>query len=157
MEAWVTDANHSHLSLAFRFHVSMCGVLRIGGHLAHWTPEERAEAARWIELYKEIRNTVQYGDQYRLRSPQAHALSAVLYVGKDRSEAVLFAFRTHILPPAHLPPLRLRGLDLQGLYQIDGVEEARTGMAWSHAGLQLELGDFESTVRRIRRLEAKRA
>ncbi len=28
-------------------------------------------------------------------------------------------------------------------------------MSWAHAGLQLELGDFESTVRRIRRVEAK--
>jgi alpha-galactosidase len=154
MEAWVTDMNPNHLSLAFRFHVSMCGVLGVGGHLAHWTAGERAEARQWIALYKEVRDIVQYGDQYRLRSPQAHPYSAVLYVSKDRAEAVLFAFRTHLPPPADLPPLRLRGLDPESLYVIDGFQEARTGMGWRHAGLQLELRDFESTVRRIRRVDA---
>lgn len=153
MEAWVTDMNPDNLSLAFRFHVSMCGVLGIGGHLLHWTPDQRAEAGRWIALYKEIRAIVQYGDQYRLRSPQEQAFSAVLYVGKDRSEAVLFAFRTHLPLPASVPPLRLRGLDPEMVYAIDGIAEARSGMAWMHAGLQLELGNFESTVRRIRRVE----
>jgi alpha-galactosidase len=146
--------NPDHLSLAFRFHVSMCGVLGVGGHLAHWTAEERAEAARWIALYKEIRPIVQYGDQYRLWSPQVQAFSAVLYAGKDQAEAVLFAFRTHLPPPAGLPPLRLRGLDPDTLYAIEGIAEARSGAAWMHAGLQLELKNFESTVRRIRRVDA---
>ena len=154
MEAWVTDKNPDNLSLAFRFHVSMCGVLGVGGHLTDWTADECAEAARWIALYKEIRHIVQFGDQYRLVSPQAGAFSAVLYVGKDRAEAVLFAFRTHLPPPAGLPPLRLRGLDPTALYAIEGIAEARSGSAWMHAGLQLELHNFESTVLRIRRVDA---
>jgi alpha-galactosidase len=153
MEAWVTDMNPDHLSLAFRFHVSMCGVLGIGGHLAHWTPDERVEAARWIALYKEIRSVVQYGDHYRLGSPQAQAHSAVLYVSKDRSEGVLFTFRTHLAPPAQVPPIRLRGLDPEVVYIIDGIADARSGTAWMHVGLHLDLGNFESAVRRIRRVE----
>ncbi len=154
MEAWVTDMNPDRLSLAFRFHVSMCGVLGVGGHLAHWTADERAEAARWIALYKEIRHIVQDGDQYRLGSPQAQAVSAVLYVGKDQAEAVLFAFRTHLPPPAAVPPLRLRGLDPGALYTIEGIADARSGAAWMHAGVPIEINNFESTVRRIRRVEA---
>ena len=39
MEAWVTDMGHGLAPLAFRFHVSMCGVLGIGGHLVHWGAE----------------------------------------------------------------------------------------------------------------------
>jgi alpha-galactosidase len=152
MEAWVTDMNPEHLSLAFRFHVSMCGVLGVGGHLTRWTADERAEAAKWIQLYKKIRHIVQDGDQYRLGSPQAQAFSAVLYVSKDQAEAVLFAFRVHIPPPATVPPLRLYGLDPEALYTIDGVEGARSGKAWMHVGLQLELKNFESDVRRIQRV-----
>jgi alpha-galactosidase len=154
MEAWVTDAalGGRPLPLAFRFHVSMCGSLGVGGHLLHWAPEERAEAAGWIALYKEIREVVQLGEQYRLRSPQSHAFSAVQYMAKDGAEGVLFAFRTHIVPPAILPPLFLRGLDANALYEVDGIAEARSGAAWMHAGLCLELKDFESSVRRIRRI-----
>lgn len=152
MEAWVTDMGAAHLPLEFRFHVSMCGVLGIGGHLSHWSAARRAEAARLIAQYKGIREVVQLGDQYRLRSPQQHAFSAVQYVSHDRSEGLLFAFRTHLPPPAQLPPLYLRGLDPQARYQVEGFAGARSGSAWMHAGLQLELLDFQSTLRRITRV-----
>ena len=153
MEAWVTDMGPAYLPLEFRFHVSMCGTLGIGGHLGHWDEMQRAEAARLVALYKEIRHIVQYGDLYRLRSPQQHAFSALQYVSKDRGEGVLFAFRTHLPPPALLPPLYLRGLDPEAGYEVEGLPGVRTGAAWSHAGLVLELEDFQSAVRRIRRVE----
>src|SRR5262249_40526612 len=47
MEAWVTDMGADYLPLAFRFHVSMCGTLGVGGHLKHWDAAMRAEGARW--------------------------------------------------------------------------------------------------------------
>ncbi len=72
MEAWVTDVSRRLISLEFRFHVSMCGVLGIGGHLLHWSEQERVEAKRLIAQYKEIRSIIQFGDLYRLRSPQQH-------------------------------------------------------------------------------------
>jgi alpha-galactosidase len=152
MEAWVTDMGAAYLPLAFRFHVSMCGSLGVGGHLLHWTPAQRAEAAQWIALYKEIRHIVQFGDSYRLRSPQAQPFSAVQYLSKDRAEGVLFAFRTHLPPPAQLPALYLRGLDPDASYEIEGIGARRSGSAWMHGGLHLELDDFGSTVRRIRRI-----
>ena len=65
MEAWVTDMG-PRLSLEFRFHVSMMGVLGIGGNLLDWTAEERADAPVGA-LYKQIRPIIQIGDLYRLR------------------------------------------------------------------------------------------
>jgi len=112
----------------------------------------RAEAAQWIALYKEIRHVVQLGDCYRLRSPQAHPFSAVPYVSKDRAEGVLFAFRTHLPPPTQLPALYLRGLDPNASYEIEELPGVRSGQAWMQAGLSVELNDFESAVRRIRRV-----
>jgi alpha-galactosidase len=152
MEAWVTDMGAEYLPLAFRFHVSMCGSLGIGGDLMLWDAERRAEAAHWIAYYKQIRHLVQLGDMYRLRSPQAHPFSAVQYMSKDRSEGVVFAFRTHLPPPAQLPPLRLRGLEPDARYEVEGVPGARSGSAWMHAGLTIGLKDFASAIRRIRRV-----
>jgi len=152
MEAWVTDMNPDRLSLAFRFHVSMCGALGVGAHLMRWDAARRAEAAEWIAQYKAIRPVVQFGDQYRLRSPQAHPFSAVQYLSKDRAEGVLFAFRTHLRLPAALPPLYLRGLDPAARYAVEGVPGVRSGRAWMQAGLVVELKDFGSTMRRIRRV-----
>ena len=133
-------------------HVSMCGALGIGGHLLRWEAAQRAEAAKWIVVYKELRPIVQGGDQYRLRSPQSHAFSGMQYMRKDRAEGVLFAFRTHQPEPVILPALHSRGLEPDALYEVEGVSGARSGRAWMEAGLQLELKDFQSTVRRIHRV-----
>jgi len=152
MEAWVTDTHAAQLPLRFRFHVSMCGSLGIGGHLLHWSAADRALAAEQIALYKDIRPLVQLGDQYRLRSPQNDGFSAVQYVAKDQSAGVLFAFRTHMAFPAEVPPVILRGLDPTARYQIEGIDAVRSGAAWMADGLRVRLEDFESTVRRITRV-----
>jgi alpha-galactosidase len=152
MEAWVTDADRARVPLEFRFHVSMCGSLGIGGHLLHWSEADRTIAARCIALYKSIRPIVQLGDMYRLRSPQETAFSAVQYMSKDRSEGVLFAFRTHIPDPVFLPHIYLQGLDPDARYTIDEVPGIRSGAGWMASGVWFDLHNFESTVRRIRRM-----
>jgi alpha-galactosidase len=152
MEAWVTDASQHLISLEFRFHTSMCGILGVGGHLQHWSEQERAQAKRLIAQYKEIRSTIQFGDLYRLRSPQQHPFSAVQYVSKDRSEAVLFAFRTYIPDPIELPSLYLCGLDPDTRYRIDGVDGVRSGKSWMHAGVRVSLNNFQSVLLRIRKV-----
>lgn len=153
MEAWVTDANEHHLSMTFRFHVSMCGSLGVGGHLVKWSEADRTEAARCIALYKEVRHVIQFGDQYRLYPAQGSGYTAVQYVSKDQQEGVLFVFRTHLPHPSNMPHLYLRGLDATALYQIEGLETIRSGAAWMYEGLQIDLkDDFSSTVRRIVRV-----
>ena len=112
----------------------------------------RAEAAKWIALYKEIREVIQLGDQYRLLSPQAGPYSAVQYVSKDKTQGVLFAFRTHIPEPAQLPIIYLRGLDPTAIYEIDGIPGRRSGLGWMRAGVYIPLRDLESTVRKIRKV-----
>jgi alpha-galactosidase len=71
---------------------------------------------------------------------------------QDRSDGVLFAFRTHLPEPATLPALVLQGLEPQAQYELEGVAGARSGLAWMQAGVTLELKDFQSTVRHIRRI-----
>src|SRR5262249_55605981 len=147
-----TDSGSSALPLAFRFHVSMCGSLGLGGHLDRWDAAKRAEAARWIALYKDIRHIVQFGDLYRLRSPQAYPFSAVQYMSKNHAEGVLFAFRTHVAPSAQTPLLYVRDLDPHAEYEIEGINGVRLGKTWMQAGLRVKLGNFQSTIRRIRRI-----
>ncbi len=157
MEAWVTDADPkigSPESLRFRFHVSMCGALGIGGHLIHWSAAERAEAASLIAQYKTIRHIIQFGDLYRLRSAQQQAVSALQYVSKDRSESVIFCFRTMLPQPAQLPRLYLRGLEPAACYQDAASGETRSGSAWMHVGIELTLGNFDSQIIHLYRAES---
>jgi alpha-galactosidase len=151
-EAWVTEMGDSHIPLRFRFHVSMLGSLGVGGNLHHWTPAMRSEAGELVALYKQIRPLVQLGDQYRLHWVQNDPFVAVQYVAKDQAAAVLFLFRTHMPLPSFVPPVYLRGLDPAALYSVEGFEEVRSGAAWMHAGLRVELQDMESKVLRVVRM-----
>ena len=155
MEAWVTDMGPEYLPLEFRMHVSMCGALGIGGHLVHWGAEQRAQAAYWIARYKEIRPIIQFGDLYRLHSAQQNPFSAVQYVSKDKKESMLFAFRTHqpLIPHVEAqPPVYLRGLVPTASYQVEGIDEIRSGLAWMQIGIEIHLLDYQSTILRIRQV-----
>jgi alpha-galactosidase len=153
MEAWVTDMGPTHLPLEFRFHVSMAGVLGVGANLHHWSESERLEASAFIARYKDIRSVVQHGDLYRLRSAFDGAFSSLMYVSQNKSEAVVFAFRTHMPDPVVLPPIRLRGLEPDALYEIEGQDVARSGAAWMQVGLEVPLSDFSSAVMRLKRVD----
>lgn len=153
MEAWVTDAGKSQIPLEFRFHTSMCGVLGVGAYLNQWGEQERNQAASCIRLYKEIRPIIQLGDQFWLRSPQKYPFSAVQYVSKDKSQAVVFAFRVYLPEPVQLPRLYLRGLDPQACYTVEGESGHRTGKAWMEAGIGVDLKNLQSTLRRIHRID----
>lgn len=152
MEAWVTDWNEGFVPLEFRFHVSMCGSLGVGGNLLNWDEAERTLAAACIRQYKEIRPIVQLGEQYRLLSPQKGPYSAVQYVSQDKAESVLFVFRVHVPEKYNIPHLYLRGLDPEALYSVEGFEGPRSGLAWMEAGMRVELKNLQSKILKITRI-----
>jgi alpha-galactosidase len=151
MEAWVTDAGRALVPLRFRFHVSMCGVLGVGGNLHQWNANERAEAAALIARYKHLRHIVQRGDLYRLPTPPTSSCAALVYVAPDKREALLFAFRSYAPNPSAFPLLHIAGLDPEARYTVEGVDAVRSGRAWERVGLQLALDNFESAMLHIQR------
>ena len=154
MEAWVTDMGKDLVSLAFRFHVSLCGSLGVGGNLLERSEADRALAKRNVAPYKELRPIIQLGDQYRWQSPEEDDFSAMQYMSKDKTAGALFAFRVYLPNPAQLPPLHLRGLEPAALYEIEGEPQIRSGLAWMQAGLRVELDNLQSVVKRIRRVSS---
>jgi alpha-galactosidase len=149
MSAWVTDEQKASFSLDFRFHVSMAGALGIGGNLLTWSEEERARAAQHVALYKELRPLVAGGDLYRLLSPGEGPVSALAYVARDKSQAVVFAYRLRAERFTENPVLRIAGLDPDALYTLEGEGTSRSGRAWAEAGMVLSLRDDESTILRL--------
>ncbi|MFK0125802.1 alpha-galactosidase [Streptomyces nigra] len=141
MSSWVTDApgvfDPRPRSLAFRFVNAMCGVLGIGADLRAWSPEERAEAARWIARYKEIRDVVHHGEARLLGSPD-EPTCGVQYDAGERT--VVAALSTGRLDGAPLVPgrparLRLRGLDPAARYRDTATGTTYGGAHLLHYGL----------------------
>ena len=153
MEAWVTDWGKETVPLEFRFHVSMCGSLGVGGNLLEWDQADRESAANCISLYKDIRQVIQFGDQFRLISSQKNNFSAVQYLSNDKAEGVLFVFRTHIPERFNIPMIYLRGLAPDMLYTVEGFDQPRSGKAWMEAGLSVELKNLQSKVLKISRTQ----
>lgn len=152
MESWVTDVEGSEVPLKFKMHVSMCGLLGIGGHLNKWSVEDRKEVTYWIEVYKEIRHIIQFGALYRLRSPQQHNISALQYVSKEHSESVVFVFRLFVPRPPRLPLIYLEGLDPNAIYVETNENIEKSGLAWMNVGLPVPLANFESQILHLRKV-----
>ncbi|MGW7721105.1 alpha-galactosidase [Streptomyces chartreusis] len=141
MSSWVTDApgvfDPRPRSLAFRFVNAMCGVLGIGADLRTWTPDQRAEATRWIARYKEVRDVLHHGEARLLGSP-AHATCGVQYDAGERT--VVAALSTGRLDGAPLVPgrpdrLRLRGLDPAAHHRDTATGTTYSGAHLLHYGL----------------------
>ncbi len=164
MSAWVTDVpnvNHRSTSLEYRFLVAMQGALGIGANLNKWSAEDAALATKMVALYKGIRNTVQFGDLYRLLSPRTADTTANEYVAKDGKEAVLFAFRhsqEYNTPPPIIYP---QGLNPRAVYEIQSPngklvngDNRMSGAYLMSGGVKLDLkGDFDSGIVIMRRAE----
>jgi alpha-galactosidase len=167
MGAWVTDApkerQRNEIPLSFRFHVSMMGMLGIGGHLQRWSEEDMDEAVRWIAVYKSIRPLVQDGDQYWLLQPSKYegTQAAAEFVSADAREAAIFVFRRANVFHEAQPNLRLQALrpDTRYHVQLLGVEDAtpitRSGAALMGRGLELPVrrGSYVSHIIHIQALD----
>lgn len=146
MRAWVT--HEGNLPLAFRADSAMCGALSIGLDLTKSTPEELAALKEKITQYKRIRDTVQFGEVYRLQSLRLHdPIQAVQYEKEGR--AVLFAFLVHTAFYRSEYNVRLKGLDKDGLYsyRLGGTEHVKSGAYLMSRGLDLPLRrNFDSLI-----------
>ncbi len=159
MMCWVADpekwVRNREASLSYRFHSAMMGSLGIGADLMRWTEAELEEARELVEKYKQIRDTVQEGDQYRLLSPREGRTTAVQYVSRDRSRSVLFALcgvRRFTEPEPRIFP---RGLEPDALYNITVEHEPVTGAALMRRGVEINLeGELSSVMVEITEVRA---
>jgi alpha-galactosidase len=150
---WVTDPISINarrpIPLQFRLHMAMCGALGIGADITRWSDEDMALTRDHVALYKEIRETVQLGKLYRLRSPRQSELSAVQFVGAD--EAVVFVFlRTSQFGPFRTV-LHLQGLEPNAQYRLVGSDEVYSGQMLMKRGVPVSLsGSFASQMIRVK-------
>lgn len=145
---------HRLTSLKMRGDVAMSGNFGYELDLTKFTEDEQAEVKAQVAAYKELRELVQFGDLYRLKSPFEGNETAWMIVSADKSEAFVAYFRVLAQPNAPLEWLRLAGLDPAADYAVDGTEGTFGGDQLIYAGLAIgELhGDFQSATWRLKRI-----
>lgn len=124
--------------------VAMSGNFGFEFDLTKLSEKEITQAKSYIELYKKIRDTVQFGDMHRLRSTFKNHETAFMFVNKDKTQAVLFTYQlcSHINGEKLL--LKLKGLAPEGVYECNGVRY--TGEILEKRGfcLSLEVYNYAS-------------
>jgi alpha-galactosidase len=157
MSDWVTDVpnmNGRSTLLQYRFLVAMQGALGIGANLNKWNDQDMDTAKRLIDFYKQIRPTVQNGDQYRLRSPRTEDVAATQYVAADGKQSVLFVYRHSQEYNTPAPAIYLRGLDPNARYRVAPLDRKQrehqqmlTGAFLMNSGLHFNLrNDYDATA-----------
>ncbi|EJT6154102.1 alpha-galactosidase [Clostridium perfringens] len=119
--------------------------------------EEKEELKEQISLYKEIRETVQFGTLYRLKSPFNSNEVAWMMVSEDKNEIVVSYVRQWALVNESFSNLKLTALDKDSEYEIIGEDIVLSGDELMYIGLNIpELnGDYVSKLWRLKRKTLK--
>ena len=115
--------------------------------------EEKEELKEQISLYKEIRETVQFGALYRLKSPFNSNEVAWMMISEDKNEVVVSYVRQWALVNESFSNLKLTALDKDSEYEIIGEDIVLSGDELMYIGLNIpELyGDYVSKLWRLKR------
>jgi alpha-galactosidase len=106
--------------LKYRIDVAMSGRLGMEIQPKNMTDEEKDLCRKAIAQYKEVRNTVQFGDLYRLMSPYDKlGAASLMYVQPDKSEAVFYWWKTETFCNQQLARVTMDGLDPDKSYRVE--------------------------------------
>lgn len=138
------------ISFKTRGAVAMSGIFGYELDLADLTKDEKALVKQQIKFYKAHRHLIQYGDFYRLESPfEGGSKVAWEFVSPDKSEALLFTFRTHHTNRFEIYNTKMVALDPDKDYQDDVTKTTYGGDELMNVGLLSDptaKGDYLSEI-----------
>lgn len=139
MRAWVTDIAgiNKPCTLDFRFNVAMQGALSLGGNLLKYSKEDLEICKKYIAIYKEIRDIVQFGDLYRVLDDEQDDVLLNNYVSEDKKESVAFLCARGTRFYKKRIPVTFDGLDENKIYQLDfqGEKYVKSGAFLMNVGI----------------------
>lgn len=133
-------------SLETRGNVAMSGNFGYELDLTKFSDEEKEIVKKQVAHYKEIRHIVQFGEFYRILSPFEKNEASWIYVTEDKTEAVAFYFKELEIPNMRSKKIRLKGLNPDYTYAIEGTDIVAGGDELMYSGIETTgvEGDFSS-------------
>lgn len=129
-------------SISYRAHVAlMCGSFGLELNPSDLSKEEAEQIPGIIDLWKRVNPLVISGDFYRLAIPSESNWPAVIFVSKDKRQAIVFAFQQLYAPRPAAPPLKMQGLLPEGRYKNDWDGNVYSGRTYMNAGLGVGIGE----------------
>ena len=105
------------------------------------TEEEREEIRRQVADYHRYAALISQGDYWRLGELDDGAdYSAWMFTARDGSEALVNLVMTHVRANGPFPYVRLKGLEPEAVYRLEGTERRFSGAALMYAGYSFPQG-----------------
>ena len=100
-------------------------------------------------MYHKYNDLVRQGDYYRIASySQNHKFDCWEIVSEDKNEAMVAFVQVMNRPNFKSRRIKLKGLDLNKKYRLEGEDTVYTGEALMYAGIQIQnpWGDFKALL-----------
>lgn len=131
--------------IPFRGAVAMAGMFGCELDVTKISEEEAADIKEQIDVYKNIRDIVTFGDLYRLTDACSNTYAAWMYVSCDKSRAVVTVVTTVRHAGEPRKRICLKGLDENAAYICGGKEYS--GSTLMNAGIEhISCNDYDSRV-----------
>ena len=145
---------HRMTPLNTRGVVAMSGSFGYELDITKLSDEEKEMIKEQIKNYKEIRETIQFGDYYRLSSPFEDNDVAWMFVSKDKKEVVVSFVRQSALPHPKFESLKLVGLEEDASYEVVGENKVFGGDELMYVGLNVPqlVGDYDAKMWVLRKI-----
>ena len=130
-----------------RGNVALCGTFGYELDITKLTKEEKDIVKQQVADYHNYNEIIRSGDYYRLVSYSENKYyDSFMIVNKEKTKALLFDIQVLARPNRRSRKLRLKGLDEQKTYRMNG--QSYTGSTLMNAGILIpaEQGDFKSRV-----------
>lgn len=127
--------------------VAMAGSFGYELDLNKLSDEEKGMVTEQIERFKKYYDVIHYGDYYRLSNPfERDDYAAWEYVSGDKSEALLHGVVLHAKANMVRIHVKLKGLDPDKIYRVNGTDEIHSGKALMHGGILFPRtsGDYQA-------------
>lgn len=132
--------------------VAMDGILGYELDSTKLSAEEKAECREQIRYYKENYRLITEGDYYRLTNPYENRyFTAWQHVSRDKKEALVSLVLTDKESNDAQRYLKLKGLERDSMYTIDGLEGRYSGAVLMNAGIPVpsSLNEYEGIQLRL--------
>jgi len=153
MGAHVSDCpNHAvgrSTPFATRGYVALAGTFGYELDVTRISEEDRKQIPEQTAMYHKYNDLIREGDYYRIASAsQNHLYDCWQVVSKDRKESLVTWIQVLCGPGRRSRFVRLKGLDAEKRYRVEGEDTVLTGDCLMYAGLRIPdmKGDFVGKI-----------
>lgn len=143
--AHVTTWNRG-TGIKFRTDVAMMCKLGFDIKMADMSENDHLYCTQAVKNYNRLKPVILDGDIYRLVSPYGSNHTSSMFVGKDKKNAVVFAFDIHPRYAEKTLPVRLQGLESDRMYRVKEINMMPGSGSSLKGNEQVFSGEYLMTV-----------